>query len=373
MSGIRMSNLVKVFPTPAGAPVRALDGVSLEVADGELVVLLGPSGCGKTTLLRCLAGLEQPDSGEISIADEVVYSSERRTQVSPEHRNLGMVFQSYALWPHMTVQDNVAYPLRRRKQGSGSDARALVAESLARVDCEHLADRYPNELSGGQQQRVALARALVAKPRVLLFDEPLSNLDALLRERMRTGIKRVQRQLGHTAVYVTHDQREALALADRLVVMQHGNILQAGPPRAIYARPATAFVADFLGGANLIPVAGRAVDGRVETPVGRLGVIDPSGRDGRASQVAIRPELISVAEALEPRDAAKNHVSAVLEVAEFLGDQLQAEFTAGGITLRVRLPSWAELTTGESYTLQFAPEACLLVDADGAARQARIY
>ena len=231
----------------------AVDSLSFEVHQGEVVGLLGPSGCGKTTTLRCLAGLETPDSGLIRIGPEVVFSSERRRSVPPERRGIGMVFQSYALWPHMTVAENVAFPLRvRGKRARAAEVRERVGEALRKVRLTGLEKRLPSELSGGQQQRVAVARAIVVEPRVLVFDEPLSNLDARLRNVVRFELKELFRSLRSTTVYVTHDQQEAMALCDRIIVMDSGSVAQEGSPEDIYAKPSKRFVAEFLGDANLL-------------------------------------------------------------------------------------------------------------------------
>src|SRR5882724_3642561 len=242
---VRIENLSKCF---AGVP--AIAELSLHVVASEMLVLVGPSGCGKTTCLRCLAGLERPTSGRILIGDRVVTAIEDGIFVAPENRQIGMVFQSYAVWPHMTVFDNVAYPLR----AMGTQRSAIkprVEEALRLVQLAHLADRYSSQLSGGQQQRVALARSLVAEPRLLLFDEPLSNLDANLRTQMRIEIKELQKKLSFTGVYVTHDQAEALAIADRVAIVEHGLLRQIGTPREVYDHPANAFVAGFMGSTNL--------------------------------------------------------------------------------------------------------------------------
>jgi iron(III) transport system ATP-binding protein len=285
MTSIRLQNIVKKY-----GKTTAVAGVDLEIADGDLFFLLGPSGCGKTTLLRMIAGFIAPTSGSILFDDDVV------TNLPPEKRNTGMVFQSYALWPHMSVLDNVAYGLDVRKV-KGELRRTRALEALRAVQMEEYAARKPNELSGGQQQRVALARALVIEPRVLLLDEPLSNLDAKLRLEMRLEIKRICKAARITTVYVTHDQKEALSMADQVAVLRRGKVMQIGPPRALYERPDSRFVADFLGESNFIPGAIRSVgDGAVtvETSAGVLRSTAGSGVVGSKVLCSIRPEALRV-------------------------------------------------------------------------------
>ncbi|OWY62764.1 ABC transporter ATP-binding protein, partial [cyanobacterium TDX16] len=255
MSDLRIEGLSKRFDDHL-----ALDDVSIEARDGELLTLLGPSGCGKSTTLWSIAGLHAPDAGTITIGDETVFDGAKRIDVPPERRACGVVFQSYAVWPHMTVADNVGYPLKlRRTKRQQRDAR--IAEVLELVELGDLAERYPHQLSGGQQQRVALARALAHPPRLLLLDEPFSNLDAKLRERARVWLRHLQQEVGVTTVFVTHDQDEALSMSDRVVVMDHGVVHQVGTPEEVYEQPADLFVADFVGTVNLLEA----------TAVGRSG------------------------------------------------------------------------------------------------------
>ncbi len=249
MSSILIKDVKKAF-----GEVVVLSSFNAELSDGEFVTLLGPSGCGKTTMLRMLAGFEKPTEGEIYIGDREVSST--KNFVPPEQRDIGMVFQSYAVWPHMTVFENVAYPLKMKKMHK-QEIKTLVEEVLETVHLSQYAQRIPSQLSGGQQQRVALARALVAKPQLLLLDEPLSNLDAKLRDSMRFEIKDIQKQLGITVVYVTHDQMEAMTMSDRVIVINKGIIQQIGPPTEIYRHPANQFVADFVGKINFLEAVSK--------------------------------------------------------------------------------------------------------------------
>jgi iron(III) transport system ATP-binding protein len=253
MPGVDLHQVSKRF-----GGVRAVDGVSLPVADGRLLTLLGPSGCGKTTTLRMVAGLEQNDAGRIRIGERVVSDPAAGIFVTPERREIGMVFQSYAIWPHMTVFANVAYPLEVRRRPA-PEVRTRVLDALRSMETAHLAERPATALSGGQQQRVAIARALVFQPRVLLMDEPLSNLDAKLREQMRVELRTLQQRLGITTLYVTHDQEEAMVLSDEIAVMQDGRVLQIAPPETLYARPASRAVAAFVGSPNLLTAKARDV------------------------------------------------------------------------------------------------------------------
>lgn len=297
MSVIRVEGLQKMY-----GPVAAVDDVHLEVGRGEVVGLLGPSGCGKTTTLRCIAGLEMPTAGTIELAGRIVDSPSGR--VAPEKRGVGMVFQSYALWPHMTVYKNVEFPLGYAPSIAKSDSREKVRAALEAVGLEGLEHRYPGELSGGQQQRVAVARAIASEPAVLLFDEPLSNLDAKLRNRVRIELKVLLRRLDATAVYVTHDQKEAMALCDRIAVMSKGVVRQIGSPEEVYAHPADVFVAAFVGDTNIIPFeplpeSEEQGDGsRVPVRLAGQDFLIERGRlpgDGRHGGYAVlRPEEVSL-------------------------------------------------------------------------------
>jgi iron(III) transport system ATP-binding protein len=304
----------------------ALDGISLDIAPGEFVVLLGPSGCGKTTLLRCIAGLERPDEGEITIAGETVFSASRGIALPPEDRRLSMVFQSYALWPHMTAFENVAYPLRNTRADRG-EIQDRVREALRMVALESVRGDYPGQLSGGQQQRVALARAMVSNSGLVLFDEPLSNLDAKVRERLRVDLLGLQRRYGFSAVYVTHDQTEALALADRVVVMNIGRIAQIGTPGDVYLEPESRYVADFVGSANELSGTVLGWDGafcRVRTEIGDLLGTATSAVTARGQSVSLlfRPEhcRLGAARSDAPdKNMTANSMTARLERSLFLG------------------------------------------------------
>ena len=299
----------------------AVDGIDLDVAAGQMLVLLGPSGCGKTTTMRCIAGLEVPDEGRISIGGRPVFDSTSRTNIAVNKRNIGMVFQSYAIWPHMTVAENVAYPLDMARVPSAEKA-TRVKEILALVGLAGFADRGASYMSGGQMQRVALARSLVMRPAVLLFDEPLSNLDARLRDHLRVELRELQTQLGITSVYVTHDQREALALADVMAVMQRGQIVQIGNPVSVYRRPRTAAIADFLGYSNIFPA-------RIVGEVGAGVTVALDGQDCRLNAAAPTAAATSLAACVRPEDiriapsSADGQVPGHVTLASFLGSHMQ--------------------------------------------------
>ena len=314
---ITIRNLTKEF-TVSGGKVAALKGLKLSVAEGEFFAIVGASGSGKTTLLRCVAGLEVPDGGAIRIAGQVVSSDHPPTWVPSQERKLGMVFQSYAVWPHLTVYENVALPLAEGAQRiarSEVDQRVLEALRLAQI--EELAGRSATLLSGGQQQRVALARAIAVNPRLLLMDEPLSNLDARLREEVRGKIRELAKQLGSTVLYVTHDQVEAMAVSDKIALMQLGELLQVGAPMELYRSPCRAEVAEFFGQVNWLRA--RIIEsGLVETPIGRLR-IERSANPGDSVLLGIRPECLSIVEG-DP-SSQSNLLYAALRSSTFLGDQ----------------------------------------------------
>ena len=332
---IRIEHLTKRYAT---GDRPAVDDLSLDIPAGTFFTLLGPSGCGKSSTLRCIAGLERPDTGEIAIRDVTVFSSHRRINVPPHRRAVGMVFQSYAVWPHMTVHGNVAYPLKNLGKNRAEIDEA-VRWALRLVGLERLANRPAPFLSGGEQQRVALARALVERPSVLLLDEPLSNLDAKLREGMRVELRDLQQKLGFTAVYVTHDQDEAFALSDVMAVMDRGRIAEIGPPQHVYQVPQTAFGAEFLGAATKLPgtVAGSIGPElvRVVTPIGALRCRSRTRLpDSARVAVYVRPEEIQPAGDLAPADALV--VDARIERAAFMGGVLEWTAEVEGIRLRAR-------------------------------------
>ncbi len=337
---VRVGGLTKTYPgdRKGHGGVLAVDAVDLAVRRGELVVLLGPSGCGKTTLLRCIAGLEQPAGGEIHINGRTVYSSRDKVFVAPEHRHIGMMFQSYALWPHMTVFQNVAYPLASL-DGLGKDAvRARVADVLERLGVAGLDHRYPGELSGGQQQRVALARALVGSPSVMLFDEPLSNIDAKVRRRLRRELRELKAQADFSGIYVTHDQEEAMELADTLAVMENGRITQLASGREVYEHPASLYVAEFVGEINRVQgrVETLAGDGAtVSTPLGSLPVagMRPGARAGDAGWLTIRPERIAIAPAGSAPADTGPRFSGIVRDAIYFGARQELRFEIAGIVM----------------------------------------
>ena len=347
-----------------GQAIRAANDVGFEVPPGKLFTLLGPSGCGKTTTLRSIAGLERPRLGEISVGDDVVYSSQRGIFVPPNQRGLGMVFQSYAIWPHMTVFENAAFPLRvGRKKLSSKEITERVTRVLKTVDLEEMAQREATKLSGGQQQRLALARALVMEPKILLLDEPLSNLDAKLRERMRFELKRLQRELGITTVYVTHDQSEALALSHSIAVMNRGRIEQIGAPREIYERPANQFVADFVGSTNFLNATVSAADGapgfyRVSCELGELkalalDVLKPADK----VVLSVRPEDIHLSEARPEGDS--NIWEGTVDQKVFLGEFVDFQVAVGERRLQSRAHPSLRTRVGEPIYVRIEAEKCV--------------
>jgi len=335
---IKATGLRKEFRRASGESVSAIDGIDLEIKKGEFVAVIGPSGCGKTTFLRCVAGLETPDGGEIAFGPTTVFSSRSRVDLPPEKRDIAMLFQSYALWPHMTVLENVVYPLKL-KGVSREERLRRGQEMLHEVQCDGLAGQYPNQISGGQQQRVALARALVTDNALVLFDEPLSNIDTQVRRQMRDEIRALHRQFGFTAVYVTHDQEEAFSLADTLVVLEKGRIAQMGNPRDVYLKPNSRYVAEFMGEVNLIEGKVDRVEGEVaclSTPVGEMRVRTGDHPDlAGYGLFAFRPQKCKVG---LPRSddgaSAKNILRGALQDRKFLGAYTEIKVgLEGGVVL----------------------------------------
>lgn len=373
---LEISNLVKTFKDSRGRgdqSVTAVNDVSLRVEPGQLYTLLGPSGCGKTTTLRCVAGLETPDSGRISVADRVLYSSSDRIKLSANERGLGMVFQSYAVWPHMDVFHNVSFPLdvaRGRKRLSRANIRERVERVLAVVQLEHLKDRRATDLSGGQQQRLALARALVMEPPLLLLDEPLSNLDAKLRENMRFELKRLQTDLGITAVYVTHDQLEALAMSSVIAVLNNGMIEQVGKPREIYERPATKFVANFIGTSNFLEgsVVARHADDSYEVQAAEGRLLATSTRrfsPGDSVTVSVRPESIELSADSPPETGVGTWQAEVISRA-FLGEAVDHLVRVGEREMLARCNPSVSLPPGTKVTVRLRESGSALLAFDGA-------
>ena len=369
---LKVESLYTEYKNELGQPVKAAQDVNIDVPEGHFFTLLGPSGCGKTTTLRSIAGLERPVSGEISVADAVVYSGRRGVFVPPNQRGFGMVFQSYAIWPHMNVFANTAFPLEvGKKRHSRAEIESKVMRVLKAVQLDHLRDREATKLSGGQQQRLALARALVMEPRLLLLDEPLSNLDAKLRELMRFELKRLQRELKITTVYVTHDQSEALALSHKIAVMNAGRIQQIGSPRDIYERPQTTFVADFVGTTNFVDGDVVDADGqsgyfRVRTPLGTLRALSvESLAPGARVVLSIRPEDVVLSES-EPA-AEINVLSGTVDQKVFLGEALDWQIKVGDRVVLARSHPSIRTPIGQRTWLRIEPGKCvaLPVAADG--------
>jgi iron(III) transport system ATP-binding protein len=365
---VRIRGLCKRFRRNDRTFAHAIDGVDLDVAPDDFLVLLGPSGCGKTTLLRSIAGLETPDEGTIAIADRPVFDAARKLEVAPEHRGISMMFQSYALWPHMSVQANVAYPLENRRGGRvpRREIADRVTRALELVGIGELAKQFPGEMSGGQQQRVALARALVAGDGLVLFDEPLSNVDAKVRERLRVDLLAMQRRLRFAAVYVTHDQTEAMELATRIAVLRDGRIVQLGTPREIYERPATRYVANFVGVANEIPGTVLGTDNGtivLDTPCGRIGGLASPELPPRVGERAVavwRPEHGRLS-ATEP--STPNRWPVQRQVSLFAGPHTEHHLTSpDGVPARIWTPT-ADVP-GDELWLSVPPETTRILPFD---------
>jgi iron(III) transport system ATP-binding protein len=355
-----IADLHKSFSLRDGV-LSAVRGLSLEIQAGSFYTLLGPSGCGKTTTLRCVAGLERIDSGRIAIGGRVVSQMRPAVFVPPDKRGVGMVFQSYAIWPHMTVFDNVAFPLKvAHDRPEQTEMRRRVAEALAQVQLSDMESRDATELSGGQQQRVALARALIRRPRLLLLDEPLSNLDAKLRERMRGELRDIQRQLGITTLYVTHDQLEALTLSDRIGVMSEGRIVQETVPRDLYERPTSRFVAEFVGSSNFVEaeVVSRS-DGNLVLRA-PFGLVEAAGSFSAGQRVTlfIRPENILLHASATNRP---NVFRATVEQITFMGELLDCRLRVGALRLFARPHPLTAIKAGSDVYAELPREQCVLL------------
>jgi len=360
MQDVRIEKLVKRFGN-----VTAVAGVDITIPEGKIVTLLGPSGCGKTTTLRCLAGFENADEGKIWIGDQLVFDSEQKINLAPQKREMGMVFQSYAVWPHMSVFENIAFPLRIRKV-SRSEVGERVEHAMQMVGIAELKDRLPSAISGGQQQRVAFARAIVYDPAVLLLDEPLSNLDAKLREHMRFEILELQHKIGITTVYVTHDQEEAMVLSDEVLVMDSGKVIQRGDPENVYFDPHNEFVADFIGKINFIRgiVKSRQDDRSVVSieEEGFQSEIQSSRTDyaeGQKVLASVRPENILVYP--DKPESGINTWPARLVRKNFLGGLFDMVVQVKGKELRCRTPFRISAKSGSDVYIQIAPQDVLLI------------
>jgi ABC-type Fe3+/spermidine/putrescine transport system ATPase subunit len=372
---VRVTAIRKAFGS-----IPALQGIDFDVPLGCTVSLLGPSGCGKTTMLRSIAGLETPNAGRISIGDTVVFDSERMIDLPSEKRQIGMVFQSYAVWPHMTVGQNVGFPLKIRRVPA-KEIKSRVRDVLSLVGLDGFADRPSTNLSGGQQQRVALARAIVHEPRLVLFDEPLSNLDAKLRQQMRTELKLLQGRLGFTAIYVTHDQEEALALSDTVIVMNQGRVEAIASPRELFTKPRTPFVASFVGFDNLYdgkidwvgdgggrdPMAAAAAAQPIDVAVGGLSLRcfwygDAPPRPGMPVTLAFRSERVSVrpSNAGERNDPDTNQYEGIVEACVYLGKFQDCVVATGSLRVHAIGPANAAIAPGDRVTISIRPDECIV-------------
>jgi iron(III) transport system ATP-binding protein len=359
MAFIEIRNLFKRYKK-----ITAVNRIQLEVKKGEMLTLLGPSGCGKTTTLRCIAGLEKPEEGDIIIDGKSMISE---GFVPPSKRGIGMMFQNYAVWPHMKVYNNIVYGLRLQKL-SRQSIKEKARDVLELVGLQGMENRYPGQLSGGQQQRVALARALIRNPKVLLLDEPLSNLDAKLREKMRFEIKSLVKRMGITSVYVTHDQAEAMVISDRIVVMEKGNIVQIGSPHEIYEKPANRFVADFIGAMNFIPGdVLQALPGTnevyVHTEFSEKILCRSTGDDmikpGQKVYASIRPEEVEVF--AEPSQVGENLFKGIITNKAYLGNFLFLFMDVNGVMIRVQVPHQLPQEEGQELYLYLNPQKCMVL------------
>ncbi len=371
---LSVKSLYTEYPNDRGQIVKAAQNITFDVPEGKLFTLLGPSGCGKTTTLRSIAGLERPKSGEISVGGVAVYSSNKNLFVAPNKRNFGMVFQSYAIWPHMNVFQNAAFPLHvGARKFTKKEVEDKVMRVLTAVGLDQFADREATKMSGGQQQRLALARALVMEPKLLLLDEPLSNLDAKLRERMRFELKRMQRELGLTTIYVTHDQSEALALSHEIAVMSEGHIVQIGSPRDIYERPRNKFVADFVGLTNFLEATVEAAEQeaggyRVNSEIGSLSVssLDQHGR-GENVLISVRPEDVEV---FNERPEGINILEGKVDLKVFLGEYLDYQVKINGRQVLARVHPSVHAAVGDTVFVRMNPKKCITVQDTAAQKKA---
>jgi iron(III) transport system ATP-binding protein len=369
---LSIQNLIKTYAPRHGSaarPPNAINDISFHIREGDFFTLLGPSGCGKTTTLQCIAGLETPTSGRIEIGGTTVFCAQERVLVPANKRNLGMIFQSYAIWPHMSVYDNVAFPLvHGGRRVAGAEVRRRVMTALELVKLQDYAHRPSPHLSGGQQQRVALARALVHEPRLLLLDEPLSNLDARLRDTMRVELRQLVKSLGITTIFVTHDQVEAMAMSDAILLMRSGNVVQQGTPREMFLRPASVFAADFMGRSNVLRGRVVAMDARgggdVATEIGLIGCALPAGAaTGAEVCVVIRPHAVCQAD-----DAARgeNLFTGTISQVVFVGDAVEVDVAIGGQTIRAMLDPYHPWAVGETVRIALRRERCVVVPPSGA-------
>lgn len=365
-SFVEVKNLVKTFP----GGVKAVNDVSFEVPEGKFLTLLGPSGCGKTTTLRCIAGLEKAETGEIVVDGEFYYSVERKIILPPDKRNIGMVFQSYAVWPHMNVFNNIAYGLRMKK-ASGEEIKKKVKWVVELVGLEGLEERAVTKLSGGQQQRVALARALVYNPKLLLFDEPLSNLDAKLRERMRLELIKLQREIGITSIYVTHDQAEAMVISDEIIVMRDGKIEQIGNAESIYNRPKSRFVADFIGVANFLD--GEVIEKRsrgskyglvkisnVRNSYHIRSIISEDFNDGEKVVIFFRPEKTEVRKVKSNQEGKEvNTFEGKISTLVYLGNYIDCRVMMEEKEIRAQISDKKDLNENDEVLIEVEAENCV--------------
>jgi ABC-type Fe3+/spermidine/putrescine transport system ATPase subunit len=365
-----VSLLSKTFPNTGEGPAGGVQGANFTLAAGTFFTLLGPSGCGKTTTLRCIAGLERPDSGIIRLGDLVFFDHTSGTNVPLNLRNIGMVFQSYAIWPHMTVFENVAFPLRvaKDRRYGRDEIERRVDEALDSVDLLALKGRSATRLSGGQQQRVALARAIVRKPRLLLLDEPLSNLDAALREEMRKELKKLQAQIGVTTVYVTHDQAEALEMSDRIAVMQHGRIVQLASPRDVYRNPSNAFVAGFIGSTNwlkgIVRGAGPETVVSLANSPSSIRCIQANAKfEGRDVLVSVRPEKITLRDVHSTVPDRTNRLIGRVSFAGFSGGSMRYQISSSELKLEAYGSPDSMWIEGDEVCIDFATDAASIFEA----------